>query len=468
MSMILNFPLQQIPTNINRELIGRYNLSGPRYTSYPTALQFQQDFSASDYRTAIASMPIEQPLSLYLHMPFCATLCYYCACNKIVTKDQTKSMTYVEYLKKEIALHAQALGNRRHVKQMHWGGGTPTFLSHQEMAAVIGCLRNHFDFAPKDEGEYAIEIDPRAIQSNTLEFLASLGFNRISLGVQDFNPKVQKAVNRIQSYEQTREAVLQARANGFRSLNIDLIYGLPFQTEASFRETLKQVLQLDPDRLSIFNYAHLPTHFKPQQSIPTDALPSAEEKLRILEYTVEYLTQQGYAHIGMDHFAKPDDELAVTQRNGKLQRNFQGYSTHGDCDLLGLGVSSISQVGDFYFQNLKNLDAYYDNLDHHQFPFWRGVQLDGDDCIRRAVIMQLICHFHLEFARIEQRFGIDFRSYFQRELHHLQDFVADGLILVQDQGLEVTPLGRLLIRNICTLFDRYLADMTEGRYSRLI
>jgi len=468
MSMILNFPLQQIPTSINRELIGRYNLSGPRYTSYPTALQFQQDFSATDYRNAIASMPANQPLSLYLHMPFCATLCYYCACNKIVTKDRTKSMTYVEYLKKEIALHAQALGHRRQVNQMHWGGGTPTFLSHAEMAAVIGCLHSYFDFAPKDDGEYAIEIDPRAIQPNTLEFLAGLGFNRISLGVQDFNPRVQKAVNRIQSFEQTRDAVVQARTYGFRSLNIDLIYGLPFQTEMSFRETLKQVLQLDPDRLSIFNYAHLPAHFKPQQSIPTDALPSAEEKLRILEYTVEYLTQQGYAHIGMDHFAKPDDELAVTQRNGKLQRNFQGYSTHGDCALLGLGVSSISQVGDFYFQNLKNLDAYYDSLDHHQFPFWRGVQLDQDDRIRRAVIMQLICHFHLEFAQIEQAFGIDFRAYFQRELEHMREFVADGLVLLQDQGLEVTPLGRLLIRNICTLFDRYLADMVEGRYSRLI
>lgn len=468
MSMILNFPLQQIPTSINRELIGRYNLSGPRYTSYPTALQFQQDFSANDYRKAIASIAVDQPLSLYLHMPFCATLCHYCACNKIVTKDRTKSMTYVEYLKKEIAQHAQALGHRRHVKQMHWGGGTPTFLSHKEIAAVIGCLHSYFDFAPKEDGECAIEIDPRAIQPDTMEFLGSLGFNRVSLGVQDFNPQVQKAVNRIQSYEQTHAAVVQARTHGFRSLNIDLIYGLPFQTEASFRKTLKQVLQLDPDRLSVFNYAHLPAHFKPQQAIPTDALPSAEEKLRILEYTVEYLTRKGYAHIGMDHFAKPDDELAVTQRNGKLQRNFQGYSTHGDCNLLGLGVSSISQVGDFYFQNLKNLDAYYDNLDHHQFPFWRGVQLDQDDRIRRAVIMQLICHFHLEFAQIEQAFGIDFQHYFKRELEHLQEFVADGLVLLQDQGIEVTPLGRLLIRNICTLFDRYLADMVEGRYSRLI
>ncbi|HEX4910162.1 MAG TPA: oxygen-independent coproporphyrinogen III oxidase [Permianibacter sp.] len=468
MTMILNFPIQQAPTAINRDLIARYNLSGPRYTSYPTALQFRNDFTVQDYQKALASLNPETPLSLYLHMPFCATLCYYCACNKIVTKDRTKSSTYVEYLKREIALHAKNLGRKPKVKQMHWGGGTPTFLSHPEMAAVVKTLHQHFDFAPRDDGEYAIEIDPRSIQSDTLAFLGELGFNRVSLGVQDFDERVQRAVNRIQSYEQTEQAVLQSRAHGFRSLNIDLIYGLPFQTEESFRHTLEKVLTLQPDRLSIFNYAHLPTHFKPQQAIPTYALPSPEEKLRIMEYTVGFLTRSGYAHIGMDHFAKPDDELAVAQRNGQLQRNFQGYSTHAECELLSLGVSSISQIGDYYFQNVKDLEQYYAMLDEHKLPLWRGVKLDEDDRIRRAVIMQLICHFHLEFAKLEAQFGIIFRDYFKRELERLQEFVDDGLLLIHEEGMEVTPLGRLLIRNICTTFDRYLSDMAEGRYSRLI
>lgn len=470
--MILNFPVQQVPTTINRDLIARYNLSGPRYTSYPTALQFQDDFKRADYDHALKVMPPDAPLSLYLHVPFCATLCYYCACNKIVTKDHSKSVTYVDYLKREIALHAKALGKRRRVVQMHWGGGTPTFLSHQEMAMVIDTLHQHFDFVGGDTGssigEYAIEIDPRAIASDTMAVLAKLGFNRLSVGVQDFDERVQKAVNRVQSFEQTRDAIVQARAHGFRSVNVDLIYGLPFQTEETFHDTLNKILELDPDRLSVFNYAHLPAHFKPQQAIPNYALPSAEEKLRILEYTVGFLTRSGYVHIGMDHFAKPDDELAVAQRQGLLHRNFQGYSTHAECELLGLGVSAISELGDSYIQNLKDLDSYYNALDKHELPIWRGVRCTQDDQLRRQVIMQLICHFHLEFAQIEQAFGVVFHEYFARELERLQDFIDDGLVCVHKEGIEVTSLGRLLIRNICTVFDRYLSEMAEGRFSRLI
>lgn len=466
--MILNFPIQQVPTTINRDLIARYNLSGPRYTSYPTALQFTDDFSRADYDQALRKIAPDAPFSIYAHMPFCATLCYYCACNKIITKDRNKSITYVEYLKREIALHAKALKTRRRVTQMHWGGGTPTFLSHAEMTAVVECLKAHFDFAPKDKGEYAIEIDPRAVQDDTIAHLASLGFNRMSLGVQDFDERVQKAVNRIQSFEITERVVKAARENGYRSINIDLIYGLPFQSEETFRHTLEKVLQLSPDRLSIFNYAHLPSHFKPQQGIPVHALPSAEEKLRILEYTVGFLTRAGYVHIGMDHFAKPEDELAVAQRNGQLHRNFQGYSTHAECELLGLGVSAISELGDCYMQNVKDLDSYYGMLDRDQLPIWRGVRCDADDDLRRDVIMQLICHFHLDFKAIEQKHGIRFREVFGRELERLEEFVDDGLVTLHEDGIEVAPLGRLLIRNICTVFDRYLSDMAEGRYSRLI
>lgn len=466
--MILNFPIQQVATTINRELISRYNLSGPRYTSYPTALQFVEPFARSDYEHALKIIPDDAPFSLYVHVPFCASLCYYCACNKIVTKDHNKSIAYVEYLKREIAMHAKAIGKKRKVVQMHWGGGTPTFLSHQEIAGLVECLHKHFDFVDGETGEYAIEIDPRALQTDTMAFLGKLGFNRISLGVQDFDERVQRAVNRLQSFEQTQTAIVEARNNGFRSVNVDLIYGLPFQTEESFRGTLEKVLLLDPDRLSIFNYAHLPSHFKPQQGIPTYALPSAEEKLRILEYTVGFLTRSGYVHIGMDHFAKPDDELAVAQRQGLLHRNFQGYSTHAECELLGFGVSAISELGDSYIQNYRDLDTYYGAIDKRELPLWRGVCCSRDDEIRRHVIMQLICHFHVEFAQVSQRCGIDFHRYFVNELERLQDFVDDGLVTVHHDGIEVTPLGRLMIRNICTVFDRYLAEMSEGRYSRLL
>ena len=467
MAMILQFPIQQAPISINRELIARYNLSGPRYTSYPTALQFTEDFRKADYQQAIAQTDPKAPLSIYIHIPFCATLCYYCACNKIVTKDRRKAQTYVEYLKREIALHAKLLGGRR-VTQMHWGGGTPTFLSHTEMAAIVDCLHHHFEIAPSSEGEYSIEVDPRAVNDDSMQRLAELGLNRLSLGVQDFDPKVQKAVNRVQSFELTEKVIQQAREHGFRSINLDLIYGLPYQTEQSFRETLDKVMLLSPDRLSIFNYAHLPSHFKSQAAIPKQALPSAEEKLQILEYTVSFLTRNDYVHIGMDHFAKPNDELAVAQRNGQLHRNFQGYSTRAECELLALGVSGISQIGDSYFQNLKDLDGYYEALDKSSLPLWRGVKLDADDKLRRDVIMQLICHFNLEYSVINQLHGIDFQSHFADELQRLQNFADDGLVTIDEQGIEVAPLGRLLIRNICTVFDRYLSVMMQSRFSRLI
>lgn len=465
--MILQFPIQQTPTSINRELISRYNLSGPRYTSYPTALQFSDAFQTSDYQHAVKQVSEEAPLSIYLHIPFCATLCYYCACNKVVTKDRNKSLTYTNYLKREIAIHAKQLGGRK-VTQIHWGGGTPTFLSHAEMAAIIECLHHHFELAPKSEGEYSIEVDPRAVNDRSMEFLAELGLNRLSVGVQDFDPKVQKAVNRIQSFELTEKVIQQARKNGFTSINIDLIYGLPYQTEQTFRETLDKVMRLSPDRLSIFNYAHLPMHFKSQASMPTQALPSAEEKLQILEYTVNFLTSNGYVHIGMDHFAKPEDELAIAQRDEHLHRNFQGYSTHSECELLAIGVSGISKISDAYFQNEKELASYYKALDNSKVPLWRGVTLSKDDHIRRDVIMQLICHFHLAYKTIEDEYQISFADYFREEMLRLKAFEEDGLVSVCQEGIEVAPLGRLLVRNICTVFDRYLSEMAHCRFSRLI
>lgn len=467
MTMILQFPIQQLPTNINRSLIARYNLSGPRYTSYPTALQFTDDFNAKRYLSAVGATSKDDPLSIYIHIPFCATLCYYCACNKIVTKDHSKSLTYTEYLKREIALHARQLGGRK-VTQIHWGGGTPTFISPEEMNAIMECLHHHFELVPREQGEYSIEVDPRAVNDDSIPFMASLGLNRLSVGIQDFDPKVQKAVNRLQSFEQTEKVIVQAREHGFHSINVDLIYGLPYQTEETFKETLEKVLLLSPDRLSIFNYAHLPNHFKPQAAIPKNALPNAEEKLKILEYTVGFLTRSGYVHIGMDHFAKPDDELAIAQREGRLHRNFQGYATRSECELLALGVSGISQLGNSYFQNQKDLDSYYASIENNELPLWRGVTLDKDDELRRDVIMQLICHFHLEFETIGKKHAIVFKDYFSKELENLKSFAEDGLVNIHNDGLEVAPLGRLLIRNICTVFDRYLSAMAEGRFSKLI
>ncbi|HSH28578.1 MAG TPA: oxygen-independent coproporphyrinogen III oxidase, partial [Thiohalobacter sp.] len=445
----------------DRELIRRYDTSGPRYTSYPTAVQFSEAFTEADYRrwaTATNAERPKPPLSLYFHIPFCDTVCFYCACNKIITKNRKHAVPYLEHLFKEIALQGEIFDTGRTVEQLHWGGGTPTFISHAQMRDLMRATGEHFRLLDDDSGEYSIEIDPREADAETIGVLRELGFNRISLGVQDFDPTVQKAVNRIQSEAETRAVLDAARAEGFRSTSVDLIYGLPHQSVASFAATLDKVIDMDPARLSVFNYAHLPEMFKTQRQIHAGDLPSAEEKLAILGLTIERLGQAGYVFIGMDHFAKPGDELAVAQRNGTLYRNFQGYSTHADCDLVAMGATAISMVGDSYSQNLKNLEEYAARIDAGHVPVFRGVELDADDKLRRAVITRLICHFELDFAAVERDYGIDFRDYFAAELEGMADFVRDGLIELDAAGIRVLPRGRLLIRNICMQFDRYLRE----------
>ncbi len=455
----------------DQELIRRYDTSGPRYTSYPTAVQFHDGFGEAQYRTAAqftnGSVP-PRPLSLYVHIPFCDTLCFYCGCNKVVTKNRARAAPYLQRLHREIALQARLFDRERPVEQLHWGGGTPTFISHNEMRALMRVIGEHFTLCDDDSGEYSIEVDPRETDDDTIAVLRELGFNRLSLGVQDFEPRVQVAVNRLQSEGKTLTVMEQARKQGFKSLSVDLIYGLPLQTAASFAQTLDKIIAAGPDRLSVFNYAHLPALFMPQQRIKEAELPSPAEKLEILQMTIERLARAGYIYIGMDHFAKPSDEMAVAQRDGTLYRNFQGYSTHADCDLIGFGITAIGKVGDTYSQNVKTLDEYYERIDAGALPIFRGVQLDGDDVLRREIITRLICHFELNMLLIERRFNIDFTRYFAKELAELAAMENDGLLAVYNQVIRVQPAGRLLIRNICMVFDRYLREGQPQRFSKVI
>jgi oxygen-independent coproporphyrinogen-3 oxidase len=452
------------------ELIARYDQSGPRYTSYPTAVQFHEGFAEREYEAAArASNASGRPLSLYFHLPFCDTVCFYCACNKVVTKDRDRAQPYLDRLYREIAMQGALFDRERPVEQLHWGGGTPTFINRAQMRELMDQTGRHFRLLEGDLGEYSIEIDPREADAETVALLRELGFNRMSLGVQDFDERVQRAVNRLQSEAQTVAVVEAARDEGFRSVSIDLIYGLPHQTVESFERTLKRVLEFAPDRLSVFNYAHLPELFKPQRRIAAEDLPAPEEKLEILQMCGQRLAEAGYVYIGMDHFAKPGDELAVAQRNGTLYRNFQGYSTHAHCDLVGLGVTSIGMVGPTYGQNLRGLDDYYARIDAGGLPVFRGLQLSRDDQIRRDVITRLICHFALDFAQVGAAWGIDVRSYFEAEWPTLETMARDGLIALDDRGIEVSPGGRLLIRNVCMVFDAYLKPAEERRhFSRVI
>jgi oxygen-independent coproporphyrinogen-3 oxidase len=461
--------------SFDAQLIRRYDRAGPRYTSYPTALQFHAGFGEAEYRAwaersngAQPGAGGRRPLSLYFHLPFCDTVCFYCACNKIITKNRKRAAPYLEHLFREIALQGALFDRSRPVDQLHWGGGTPTFISHEEMRALMRETRAHFSLRDDDQGEYSIEVDPREADDATIALLRELGFNRLSLGVQDFEPAVQQAVNRLQTEAQTFAVLEAARKYGFRSVNLDLIYGLPLQNVASFGRTLDKVIAAGPDRLSVFNYAHLPALFKTQRQIDDAQLPSAAEKLDILQLTINRLTEAGYVYIGMDHFARPDDELAVAQREGTLTRNFQGYSTHGECDMVAMGVTSIGRVGDSYSQNQRTLDDYYAALDAGHLPILRGVQLDADDLLRRAVITRLICHFELDMTAIEADFGVVFASYFAPELAQLAAMQADGLLEVGVTSLRVRPAGKLLIRNICMVFDRYLREKQDGRYSKVI
>jgi oxygen-independent coproporphyrinogen III oxidase len=453
----------------DRALIDKYDKAGPRYTSYPTALELHEGFTEEHYRQRIAESNAKGgPLSLYFHIPFCDTVCFYCACNKIVTKNRQHAEPYLANLIKEIALQGELFDKTRTVNQLHWGGGTPTFLNYEQMKTLMAATREHFSLRHDDSGEYSIEVDPRETNLHTVQQLRELGFNRISLGVQDFDHAVQKAVNRLQSETQTFSVLKAARAEGFRSTNVDLIYGLPKQTVASFAATLDKLIEVAPDRFSVFNYAHLPERFKTQRQINEAELPSADAKLAILQMVGDKLAAAGYVYIGMDHFAKPNDELAVAQREGHLHRNFQGYSTHSDCDLVGLGITSIGRVGGAYSQNVKTLDEYEDRLSRSELPVFKGFELNEDDLIRRDVITQLICHFHLDFRQIEQSHDLIFKDYFADELTALTGMQADGLVTVDSTGIQVKPAGRLLIRNICMVFDKYLALKQQRKFSKVI
>ncbi|BBD76905.1 oxygen-independent coproporphyrinogen III oxidase [Hydrogenophilus thermoluteolus] len=452
------------------ELIRRFDIAGPRYTSYPTADRFVEAFGPEAYGEALASRAVagvQRPLSLYVHIPYCNTICYYCACNKIITKDHSRSSRYLDYLEREMALVDEKLTGSRTVAQLHFGGGTPTFLHESEMRRLWAAIRRTFTLI--EHGEYSIEVDPRKVGREQVFLLRELGFNRMSIGVQDFDPVVQRAVNRVQSLEETQGVLEAARAAGFHSVSFDLIYGLPHQSVARFAKTLDAVIALAPDRLSLYSYAHLPRLFMPQRRIDEATLPSAAEKLAILKMAIERLTDAGYVYIGMDHFAKPEDELAVAQREGRLHRNFQGYSTHAECDLVALGISAISKIGPYYAQNHKTEEPYYDALDRGELPTLRGVAMSPDDVLRRSIIQALMCHFELSIDAVEEANLIDFAHYFAPELADLREMEAAGLVTVSDRWITVLPKGRLLVRAIAMVFDRYLrADRERTRYSKVI
>lgn len=450
------------------ELIRRYDKSGPRYTSYPTAPSFTEAFTEADYRQQIElSNNTGGPLSLYFHIPFCDTVCFYCACNKIITKNRQRAETYLKSLFKEIAQQAELFDSSRIVNQLHWGGGTPTFLSIEQMRQLMAVTRQHFNLHRDDSGEYSIEIDPREANAKIIAELRALGFNRISLGVQDFDGAVQKAVNRIQSEEETFAVLDAARSEGFKSVSMDLIYGLPLQTVGSFEKTLDKVLAVEPDRLSIFNYAHMPALFKVQRQINEADLPSAAIKLDILQMTTQRLISAGYVYVGMDHYAKPSDDLVIAQQAGQLYRNFQGYSTHADCDLIGFGVSSIGRVADAYVQNAKDLQSYQKIVEKGSLPIQKGYVLSLDDQIRRVVINELICHFEVDFTLLNKRYEINSQQYFANEIEQLKTMAVDGLLECRQDSVRVKPIGRMLIRNICMVFDAHLAQKNT-QYSKVI
>ena len=446
-------------------LIQKYNQSGPRYTSYPTALEFNENYTNDDFIAATQRYPAH-PLSLYVHIPFCHKLCYFCGCNKVITRHQHKADIYLDFLEKEIKERSKLFTNRV-ATQVHWGGGTPTYLTEEQSARLMNMLREHFNIA--ENAEVSIEMDPREIELSMLEHLRNIGFNRISMGVQDFNKDVQKAVNREQDEAFVNALLVRARELGFQSTNLDLIYGLPLQTVESFMFTLQKVIELNPDRLSIFNYAHLPSRFAGQAKIKDWQLPKPETKLDILQKTIQTLGNAGYKFIGMDHFAKPDDELAIAQQKGILHRNFQGYTTQEECDLLGLGVSAISLLGDTYAQNQKDLKTYYANVDETGIALHKGLAMTEEDCLRRDVIKQLICNFKLAYAPLEKQYHIDFKQHFAEDLALLAPLAADGLLEIGDEQMVVSAKGRLLIRNICLCFDTYSrAQAKQQQFSRII
>jgi oxygen-independent coproporphyrinogen-3 oxidase len=455
----------------DKDLIRRYDTFGPRYTSYPTAVQFTTDFNLEDYLGGVKHSnedPIPSPLSLYLHIPFCDTICYYCGCSKVITKDKSKAAHYIDLLKQEIKLQGALFAKDRTVTQIHWGGGTPTFLSDKEIYEIIECIRDNFNVPAGNEVEFGIEVDPRTVDQQRLKNLSNLGFNRISFGVQDFDSSVQQAVNRVQSNEQIKQHIIDSRKLHYQSINIDLMYGLPRQSVHSFSKTLDTTIELNPDRIAIYNYAHLPEMFKPQRRINEDELPSAEEKLNILQLCIDKLQNAGYVYIGMDHFAKASDDLVKAQQEGSLHRNFQGYSTHADCDMIAMGVTAISRIGDNYSQNVRTIDEYESYLKQDKIPVFRGIELENDDVLRREIINQLMCNNSLDIIRLEEKWGINFKDYFKSSMENLQKMADDGLLNIEKTKITVTTSGRLLARSICMQFDRYLQEKNTNRFSRVI
>ncbi len=455
--------------DISEALVRRFDKLGPRYTSYPTADRFHTAFTAETYHSYLeerSARAVNPPLSIYVHLPFCESLCYFCACNKIITKDHARVAEYLRYLGKEMALVAQRLGKDRKAVQLHLGGGTPTFFNADELRQLMAMLRSYFTFTP--DAELGVEIDPRTVQAGTLSLLAELGFNRNSFGVQDFDPDVQQAVNRIQPLEMVEQAVVESRKFNFQSINADLIYGLPKQTLESFSRTLDSLIRVSPDRIALYNYAHLPKRFKAQRLIVENDLPSAEARLQIFLMSMQRLLDAGYVYIGLDHFSKPDDELNKARLNQTLHRNFQGYTTRSECDLIGFGVSAISKVGHSYSQAVRTLNAYYEHLDADRLPIDKGYALSQDDVLRRDIIMRLMCSAPVEFAAIQRDYGVDFASYFATELQQLRPYEEAGLITVDATAIRVTAKGRLFVRASGMVFDKFLGQPTTSTYSKLI
>ena len=454
---------------ISEELVRKFDKLGPRYTSYPTADRFHAAFTEQTYRSFLdlrAAKNNNPPLSIYIHLPFCESLCYFCACNKIITKDHERVGEYLRYLDKEMALVASCIGKDRKTVQLHLGGGTPTFFNADELRQLMATVRSYFDFTP--DAELGVEIDPRTVQAGTLSMLAELGFNRNSFGVQDFDPAVQQAVNRIQPLSMVETAVVESRKANFQSINADLIYGLPKQTMDSFSRTLDDLIRVSPDRIALYNYAHLPARFKAQRLIVESDLPSAEARLQIFLMSMRRLLDAGYVYIGLDHFSKPDDELNKARLDKTLHRNFQGYTTRSECDLIGLGVSAISKVGDSYSQAVRTVSAYYQHLDAGRLPIEKGFELSQDDVLRRDIIMTLMCSASVEVEAVNRKYGIDFASYFAPELERLKPYEEAGLITIDPSAIRVTPKGRLFVRASGMVFDKYLGQPTTSTYSKLI
>lgn len=460
------------PAHLDIGTIEKYDVTGPRYTSYPTVVEFHDEIEARDYQIAAQNANdalLPRDLSLYLHLPFCRHLCFYCGCNKVVTKNKQKSDKYLDYLFREIRMHGELADGDRSVRQLHLGGGTPTFYSADQIELLMNQIHRYFTLVSDKDRDYSIEIDPRTVGYRYLLNLIRLGFNRISLGVQDFDPDVQKAVHRIQPEALTRDLILQARSLGFQSINIDLIYGLPRQTETSFGLTLDRIVSCAPDRISVYSYAHLPTKFPAQKRIDEQELPNAEEKIALYQLTAEKLLAAGYRHIGMDHFARPGDSLVTAASQQTLHRSFQGYTTHKDCDLIGIGVSAIGSFEEFYYQNARELEDYYDLIDKDQLPITKGLELGPDDSLRKSIIMQIMCEGKVIKSRIQQYYDIDFDAYFESELRDLGELANDGLLELDTREIKITPIGRFFLRNIAMIFDAYsTARRRELRFSKMV